>query len=116
MYTLYVNSSFGWAPRSKKQEMFDARSRFIIAYQEDTPTLNPPNIVAYTMFRFDKEEHQNVVYCYELQVSESARHCGLGKLLTQKLSDIGATWGMEKVMLTVFKANQSAFSFYSSVG
>lgn len=116
MYTLYVNSSFGWAPRSKKREMFDARSRFIIAFQEDTPTRNPPNIVAYTMFRFDREEHQDVVYCYELQVSKSARHCGLGKLLTRKLSDIGATWGMEKVMLTVFKANRSAFSFYRSVG
>lgn len=58
----YVNSSFGWAPRSKKQEMFDARSRFIIAYQEDSPT----NIVAYTMFRFDREEHQDVVYWYAL--------------------------------------------------
>lgn len=46
--------------------MFDARSRFIIAYQEDTPTLNPPNIVAYTMFRFDREEHQDVVYWYAL--------------------------------------------------
>lgn len=116
MYTLYVNSSFGWAPRSKKREMFDARSRFIIASQEDTVTRNPPDVVAYTIFRFDREEHQDVVYCYELQVSKSARHCGLGKLLTQKLSDIGATWGMEKVMLTVFKANQSAFSFYRSVG
>ncbi|KAI6133115.1 hypothetical protein EDD16DRAFT_1820556 [Pisolithus croceorrhizus] len=99
MYTLYVNSSFGWAPRSKKREMFDARSRFIIASQED----NPPNVVAYTIFRFDREERQDVVYCYELQVSKNARHCGLGKLLTQKLSDIGATCGMEKVMLTVFK-------------
>ncbi|KAI6162243.1 hypothetical protein EDD17DRAFT_1758045 [Pisolithus thermaeus] len=113
MYTLYVNSSFGWAPRSKKREMFDAQSRFIIASQED----NPPNVVAYTIFRFDREEHQDVVYCYELQVSKNARHCGLGKLLTQKLSDIGATWGMEKVVLTVFKgSNQSAFSFYRSVG
>ncbi|KAI6005314.1 acyl-CoA N-acyltransferase [Pisolithus orientalis] len=116
MYTLYVDSSFGWTPRSKKQEMFDARSRFIIASQEDALTPNPPDIVAYTIFRFDREERQDVVYCYELQVSKSARHCGLGKLLTQKLSDIGATWGMEKVMLTVFKDNQLALSFYRSVG
>ncbi|KAI6047583.1 acyl-CoA N-acyltransferase [Pisolithus marmoratus] len=116
MYTLYANSSFGWAPRSKKQEMFDARSRFIIASQEDTLTRNTPDIVAYTIFRFDKEEYQDVVYCYELQVSKNARHCGLGKLLTQRLSDIGATWGMKKVMLTVFKANRSALSFYRSVG
>ncbi|KAI6007358.1 hypothetical protein EDD15DRAFT_2190871 [Pisolithus albus] len=119
----YVNSSFGWAPRSKKREMFDARSRFIIAFQEDTPTRNPPNIVAYTMFRFDREEHQDVVYWYALSdfidrlLASYLLHCGLGKLLTRKLSDIGATWGMEKVMLTVFKgSNRSAFSFYRSVG
>ncbi|KAI6132777.1 hypothetical protein EV401DRAFT_1883674 [Pisolithus croceorrhizus] len=116
MYTLYETrlqhapSSQSFSRRkSKKREMFDARSRFIIASQED----NPPNVVAYTIFRFDREERQDVVYCI---ISRNARHCGLGKLLTQKLSDIGATCGMEKVMLTVFKANQSAFSFYRSVG
>jgi hypothetical protein len=40
---------------------------------------------------------------YELQVAADARRCGLGRLLTQMLSDIGAQWGMTKVMLTVFK-------------
>lgn len=66
MYTLYVDSSFGWTPKSKKQEMFDARSRFIIASQEDALTPNPPDIVAYTIFRFDREERQDVVYWYAL--------------------------------------------------
>ncbi|KAL4064892.1 hypothetical protein V8B97DRAFT_1182644 [Scleroderma yunnanense] len=68
---------------------------------------------------------------YELQVSKHARRCGLGRWLTLSLATIGANWGMEKVMLTVFKgpysdtffalsycliANQSALSFYTSAG
>lgn len=78
-------------------------------------------IVAYTMFRFTTEEDQEILYwyapplatpkrsslscltSYELQVCELVRRCGLGKLLMQTLYDIGAAWGMCKVMLTVFK-------------
>ncbi|KAG6336938.1 hypothetical protein ID866_2132 [Astraeus odoratus] len=115
----YVASSFGWNPRSKKREMFDTRSRFVIARQDDNDSdalALFSAIVAYTIFRFDREEGRDVIYCYELQVSKHARRCGLGKLLTQHLSDIGAKWNMEKVMLTVFKANQSALAFYTSVG
>ena len=40
---------------------------------------------------------------YEIQVSNEYRRCGLGKVLMQRLADIGATWGMQKLMLTVFK-------------
>ncbi|KAL4064893.1 hypothetical protein V8B97DRAFT_2010583 [Scleroderma yunnanense] len=61
MYDFYHTSSFGWNPQSKKLEMFDPRSRFIIARQDDAC---PSNIVAYTIFRFDREEYQDVVYWY----------------------------------------------------
>lgn len=69
---------------------------------------------------------------YELQVSKDLRRFGLGRLLTQALSDIGAQWGMTKAMLTVFKgrskahlthdvahvpvANHAAVLFYKSIG
>lgn len=119
MYDFYNTSSFGWNPQSKKLEMFDPQSRFIIARVDGGASASVPDsvdICAYTLFRFDREEYQNVVYCYELQVSKHVRRYGLGKWLTLKLVDIGAEWGMEKVVLTVFKANQSALSFYTSVG
>lgn len=40
---------------------------------------------------------------YELQVSKDARRFGLGRLLVQILSDIGAKWNMTKIMLTVLR-------------
>lgn len=115
MYDFYNTSSFGWDPQSKNLEMFDPQSRFIIA-RLDGGASDPVNICAYTIFRFDREEYQNVIYCYELQVSKHVRRYGLGRWLTLKLADIGAEWGMQKVVLTVFKANQPALSFYTSVG
>ena len=45
---------------------------------------------------------------YELQVSPQFRTFGLGTLLLQKLSLIGKRWGMEKIMLTVLKGEESA--------
>ncbi|KAF9229353.1 hypothetical protein BS17DRAFT_743333 [Gyrodon lividus] len=118
MYELYCSSSFGWKPQAKKVEMFHQLSRFLIVQRGEDPqdSAQSPGIIAYTMFRFDREEYQDVVYCYELQVSGDARRCGLGRLLTLMLSDIGAQWGMTKVMLTVFKANHTALSFYKSMG
>lgn len=85
------------------------------------------------MFRFDDEDGIAVVYwyvdsvyrrpsheadsgSYELHISKGAQHRGLGRLLTQKLVQIGRKWGMHKVMLTVLKANANAMSFYRSVG
>ncbi|KIJ21685.1 hypothetical protein PAXINDRAFT_64676, partial [Paxillus involutus ATCC 200175] len=118
MHNLYRSSSFGWNPQAKKMEMFDLLSRFVIVQHGDDPqdSAKGSGVLAYTLFRFDREEYQDVVYCYELQVAADARRCGLGRLLTQMLSDIGAQWGMTKVMLTVFKANHTALSFYKSIG
>jgi GNAT superfamily N-acetyltransferase len=40
---------------------------------------------------------------YDLQVSESSQRHGLGRTLMNHLSKIGADFGMDKIMLTVFK-------------
>jgi len=53
---------------------------------------------------------------YELQVSPSVQRGGIGKALMQCLCDIARKWNMQKVMLTVFKENQPAFSFYGAMG
>ncbi|KAI9572905.1 acyl-CoA N-acyltransferase [Boletus coccyginus] len=118
MHELYRSSSFGWNPQQKKTEIFDPLSRFVIARDISDPANDLPSsgVVAYSIFRFEREDRQNVVYCYELQVSKDSRRFGLGRSLTQMLSDIGAQWGMTKVMLTVFKANRAAMSFYKSIG
>ncbi|KAN0100681.1 Acyl-CoA N-acyltransferase [Tylopilus felleus] len=115
MRDLYVSSSFGWNPPKKRREVFHPLSRFVIARDISEPT-NNPGIIAYSIFRFEREHRQDVIYCYELQVSKESRRLGLGRVLTQTLSDIGARWGMTKMMLTVFKANHTAMLFYKSTG
>ncbi|KAG6381232.1 hypothetical protein JVT61DRAFT_5636 [Boletus reticuloceps] len=139
-YARYRASSFGWNPQKKKTEMFHPLSRSLIAREITDPTHAPiagSDIIAYAIFRFEREERQDVVYwcvldsarcsfchiealsiymSYELQVSKRVRRFGLGKLLVQILSDIGAQWGMTRVMLTVLKANHAALSFYKFTG
>lgn len=53
----YVHSSFGWDPSSKRLELFDPASRFILVRSADTDEL-----VAYSMFRFDDEDDEDVIY------------------------------------------------------
>jgi len=119
MYQFYVDSMFGWDPASKREELFHRLSRFILVHRQSQPvggSHSSKRLVAYTMFRFDMEDGDEVVYCYELQVSKDAQHRGLGKMLTRQLSDIGAKWGMRKVMLTALKRNADALKFYQSTG
>lgn len=105
--------------------MFDPLSRFILARglskSIDPAAFSCTPVVAYAMFRFDREAKQNVVYwcahffaavkapcyivhhSYELQVSVAARRLRLGQHLMKQLERIGRGTGMSKVMLTVQK-------------
>jgi hypothetical protein len=64
----YSTSSFGWDPRSKKEEMFHPRARLVLCERCDdassTSELHPSEsrMVAYTIFRFEREAKHNVVY------------------------------------------------------
>jgi len=118
MGCLYTESSFGWDPPNKKAELFDDLSRFIVVRDpESGPSLlQPATIIAYTMFRFDREADEDVLYCYELQVAGSAQKSGLGKMLMGWLEFIGARLGLTKIMLTQLKDNESAFHFYNRIG
>ncbi|KAG9043744.1 Peptidyl-prolyl cis-trans isomerase cyp8 [Tulasnella sp. UAMH 9824] len=84
------------------------------------------------MFRFDHEETMEdgvmdpVVYwsvsplgtlgSYEIQISQEARRSGLGTVLMGDLEAIARKWKMKKVMLTVFRSNADAISFYEQLG
>ncbi|KAF9270283.1 acyl-CoA N-acyltransferase [Marasmius fiardii PR-910] len=109
MYQLYLDSSSGWNPEDKKEELFDSLSRFIILNNGDATA-------AYTMFRFEYEEGFNLLYCYELQIQESYQRKGLGKFLMNTLDSIAGKWKMDEIVLTVFKANVSASRFYKALG
>lgn len=85
----------------------------IIGRQESEPD---PEILAYSIFRFDQEEGEDVLYCYELQVSSNVKRSGIGKRLMDALCQIGQKTGMEKVMLTMQSANTEARKFYTAIG
>ncbi|TFK30504.1 acyl-CoA N-acyltransferase [Coprinopsis marcescibilis] len=108
-------SSMGWHPRQKRSEVFDRLSRFILVLErlEDDKS---DKVVAFVMFRFEHEDEENLLYCYELQVKEDVRRRGLGRKLVAILDEIGREAEMEKITLTVLKANAKAITFYLKLG
>merc|ERR1712059_198881 len=64
--------------------------------------------VAFCHFRFDMDYDDDVLYCYEIQLEQSMRRKGLGRFLMKVLDLI-------MMMLTVFKHNQSAYTFFTKV-
>jgi hypothetical protein len=108
MQRLYEQSSWGFNIEKKRMELFHAHARFLIVSMDETPDV----IEAFLHFRFIEDEGVEVVYVYEIQVGEKVQRNGMGKRLMQLLILIGRKYHMKFVMLTVFKANTAAMSFY----
>ncbi|KAG0324796.1 N-alpha-acetyltransferase 40 [Podila humilis] len=108
---LYMKSKDGWCREDKEEEMQDAQSRYLVAFHGTVP-------VGMIHFRFIEEEtitdrNAEVAYCYEIQVIPEYQRKGIGAYLIHLLEIIGQATKMEKVMLTVFKANKNAIKFYT---
>ncbi|BEI85860.1 hypothetical protein CcaverHIS002_0601470 [Cutaneotrichosporon cavernicola] len=122
---------------SKMAEMFDPDARYLVLTRSSStrmPGAMPPgkgdgdgvvgldgDIVGFASFRFDTEDTMGsqdveVVYCYELQLSEQARGMGLAAILMAELEAIGARRGMTKSMLTCLTNNTAALAFYAKAG
>ncbi|KAI9496243.1 hypothetical protein BDB00DRAFT_758716 [Zychaea mexicana] len=80
---------------------------------------NPSELKGFLSFQMLHEETMDddvmaqAAYCFEVQLVFSARGRGLGEFLMRLLERIGSYWHMDKVMLTVFKANKGAFRLYT---
>ncbi|XP_052767655.1 N-alpha-acetyltransferase 40-like [Mya arenaria] len=106
MQELYETSSWGWKDREKREEMFDDRAWYLVARDDQRLP------VAFVHFRFDIEMDEEVVYCYEIQLTPNLRRKGLGKFLMQILELLAHKTEMVKVMLTTFKHNDPGFKFF----
>jgi len=109
MKSLYELSSWGWNDKGKKEEMMEDNARYLLASNPDG------KIVAMSHFRFDVDDDVEVLYCYEIQLSEEVRGKGLGKFFLQILELMAMKAKMKKVILTVFKANTRAVNFFTKM-
>lgn len=115
MRIMYEAAGWGWKEVDKRKEVFDRRSRFLFISDPATES-----ILAYTVFRFEWDDEDEpeypVVYCYELQVHQSAQKMGMGLVLMQMLQAIAKHLKFRKTALTCFKANTAAMNFYRKAG
>lgn len=108
METLYVDNEWGWNDKKKREEMTDDRAWYLIARDLN----NSSHPVALAHFRFDLDNNDEVLYCYEIQLEKTVRRKGLGKFLMQILELLAFKAQMKKVMMTVFKNNLEAQEFF----
>lgn len=129
MKQIYMNSPREYKSTQKKRELFHVNSRFILVFspvdnegaRKPIKPVNQSTLQAFLMWRFVREETLNpgrdidVAYCYEIQIRPESRRRGLGKVLIGLLENIGSSWLMKKVMLTVHNENVNALMFYKSL-
>ncbi|WVQ72798.1 hypothetical protein IAR50_002358 [Cryptococcus sp. DSM 104548] len=131
------SSSFPYTEESKKEEMFDPTSRFLLALKPSAPVpameskrseevsqaveLKEEDVIGFVEWRFDTEEtlrgsDVEVAYLYEIQMSPLYTGSGIGRHLVEILEEIGDRRQMQKVMLTCLKSNSKALRFYEKLG
>lgn len=112
MGDMYQQSDWGLNMAEKEEELSHENARFLIVSNETSGDL-----VAFAHFRFDVNDDddptEEVLYVYELQVDMCARRCGLGRHIMSILELVARNSQMKKSMLTVFKNNEAAITFYT---
>lgn len=111
MGDMYRQSDWGLNMAEKEEELSHENARFLIVSNEAN------DLIAFAHFRFDVNDDddptEEVLYVYELQVDKSARRCGLGRRIMSILELVARKAQMKKSMLTVFKHNEAAITFYT---
>lgn len=64
----------------------------------------------------DGQPNHPITYLYEIQIHETHQKFGLGSKLLSLLENMSCRLHMKKVMLTVFRDNVKAISFYNKRG
>ncbi|OAT06134.1 GNAT family acetyltransferase Nat4 [Blastomyces gilchristii SLH14081] len=138
---MYKHSTTGWSPSKKKNEMKLLDMRYMLLVRTTTPgSPQPPPTTAtserqkvldkevqtsqmggrklggFLSFMVTYEDEIEVLYCYEIHLAPELQHRGLGKILLGYYEEIGRNIGLQKTMLTVFKANGPAIRFYERLG
>ena len=110
MGEMYRNSSWGLDMEGKLEELKSKKARYLFAIDYDE------KLAGFVHFRFELDDEESptcaVLYIYEIQIASAYRRCGIGKRLMGVAERIAREQSMKKVVLTVFKNNHGAISFY----
>lgn len=112
LQTLYESSSWGWNPESKRAEMQEPGTRFLLVLSHKDSPSNGQRLLGFLSFQVVNEDGVATVYCYELQTSPEIRRRGIGRQLMDAMHQIALQAKVSRAMLTVFTANHAACSFY----
>ncbi|KAL5965562.1 N-alpha-acetyltransferase 40 [Taenia solium] len=127
---LYMNSSWGWNGGTKFDELFATDSRLLLCFLTNLktccdsglhdvtppPPTSPDEPCAFVHFRFEVDTQRPVLYCYEIQLLEEVRGLKLGQKLLHILYKVAAINQMTRVILTVFRFNYPAYTFFTKNG
>ncbi|XP_029158525.1 N-alpha-acetyltransferase 40-like [Nylanderia fulva] len=109
MKDMYKQSSWGWDAAEKQTELTEETAWYLIASCND-------KFLGFSHFRFDIDNGDVVLYCYELQLEPVIRRKGLGRFMMSALESMANQNRMLKIVLTVFKRNLSAIQFFYTLG
>ncbi|KAL3465512.1 acyl-CoA N-acyltransferase [Aspergillus heterothallicus] len=121
----YKVSSMGWSATEKRKEMKLPDMKYLILRRVNSNSNNDDHddgsntageFAGFLEFMVTYEDGFEVVYCYEIHLTPETQGQGLGEELMMRFERVGARVGLEKAMLTVFKSNNRAITFYERVG
>jgi ribosomal protein S18 acetylase RimI-like enzyme len=115
----YKSSSAGWSPKEKREEMKLPDMKYMIlrrAVSDGGESEGPGDFAGFLEYMVTYEDGYEVLYCYEIHLMPESQGQGLGEELMARFERVGARIGLEKAMLTVFKSNRRAMTFYQRVG
>ncbi len=120
MSEMYKKSSWGLDMKEKEEELTHENARYLLVVDsENKDDKGRGLLLAFAHFRFevddDDQPTQEVLYLYEIQISQLGQRNGIGKRLMQIMEIMAMQMKMRRVMLTVFKNNTDAMSFYRAL-
>jgi ribosomal protein S18 acetylase RimI-like enzyme len=108
----YSKSSWGLDMKAKEDELRHEKARYLLLIPDD----ESDELAGFVHFRFTYDDEEGpsygVIYVFEIQIDESYQRRGLGKKVMDLVEALTLQAELYKVMLTVFKANESAMKFY----
>uniref|UniRef100_A0A5K3FQK7 N-alpha-acetyltransferase 40 n=1 Tax=Mesocestoides corti TaxID=53468 RepID=A0A5K3FQK7_MESCO len=130
MKNFYLKSTWGWDDETKRNELFAPESRLLVCYLRNVKARcdlrrhkSPPSLpvtsddpCAFVHFRFEIDAGRPILYCYEIQLHEKVRGFKLGRKLMDILLKISIDNRMSRILLTVFKFNTVACTFFRKLG